>query len=81
VKNQRHDHTWRRKYLSKVIEEFFIPIRKLKEFFGIPDEKYGEQVCVWIQMHDKSELTALEIKEYCRKNSPLYHSWSSKICQ
>jgi fatty-acyl-CoA synthase len=27
--------------------------------------KSGEQVCVWIQMHDKSELTALEI-EYCR---------------
>jgi hypothetical protein len=40
---------------------------------------HGEQVCVWIQMHDKSELTALEIKEYCRgKNSPLYHSWSSR---
>jgi fatty-acyl-CoA synthase len=42
--------------------------KKIKEVsvFGIPDEKYGEQVCVWIQMHDKSELTALEIKEYCR---------------
>jgi fatty-acyl-CoA synthase len=30
-------------------------------------------------MHDKSELTALEIKEYCRENSPLYHSWSKRF--
>ncbi|MEZ7499154.1 AMP-binding protein [Flavobacterium sp. Arc3] len=52
----------------KVIEEFLYTHEKIKEVsvFGIPDEKYGEQVCVWIQMHDKSELTALEIKEYCR---------------
>jgi fatty-acyl-CoA synthase len=47
----------------------FYTHKKIKEVsvFGIPDEKYGEQVCVWIQMHDKSELTALEIKEYCRE--------------
>jgi fatty-acyl-CoA synthase len=52
----------------KVIEEFLYTHKKIKEVrFGIPDEKYGEQVCVWIQMHDKSELTALEIKEYCRE--------------
>lgn len=52
----------------KVIEEFLYTHDKIKEVsvFGIPDEKYGEQVCVWIQMHDKSELTASEIKEYCR---------------
>jgi fatty-acyl-CoA synthase len=50
----------------KVIEEFLYTHKKIKSLrFGIPDEKYGEQVCVWIQMQ-KSELTALEIKEYCR---------------
>jgi fatty-acyl-CoA synthase len=31
------------------------------------EKKYGEQVCVWIQMHDKSELTALEIKNIVEK--------------
>jgi fatty-acyl-CoA synthase len=52
----------------KVIEEFLYTHEKIKEVsvFGIPDEKYGEQVCVWIQLYEKSELTALEIKEYCR---------------
>lgn len=52
----------------KVIEEFLYTHEKIKEVsvFGVPDEKYGEQVCVWIQMHDKSDLTASEIKEYCR---------------
>jgi fatty-acyl-CoA synthase len=52
----------------KVIEEFLYTHEKIKEVsvFGVPDEKYGEQVCVWIQIHDKSELTVLEIKEYCR---------------
>jgi fatty-acyl-CoA synthase len=48
------------------LKNFYTPIRKRSLRFGIPDEKYGEQVCVWIQMHDKSELTALEIKEYCK---------------
>jgi hypothetical protein len=53
-------------FIRKLLKNFYI--RKLKSLrFGIPDEKYGEQVCVWIQMHDKSELTALEIKEYCRE--------------
>jgi fatty-acyl-CoA synthase len=26
----------------------------------------GEQVCVWIQMHDNYKLTEAEVKEYCR---------------
>jgi fatty-acyl-CoA synthase len=41
----------------KVIEEFLYTHKKIKEVsvFGIPDEKYGEQVCVWIQMHDRTD--------------------------
>jgi len=52
----------------KVIEEFLYTHEKIKEVsvFGIPDEKYGEQVCVWIQMHDDYKLTELEVKEFCR---------------
>jgi fatty-acyl-CoA synthase len=52
----------------KVIEEFLYTHEKIKEVsvFAISDEKYGEQVCVWIQIYDKSELTILEIQEYCR---------------
>lgn len=52
----------------KVIEEFLYTHENIKEVsvFGVPDEKLGEQVCVWIQMHDNYKLTEAEVKEYCR---------------
>jgi fatty-acyl-CoA synthase len=34
--------------------------------FGVPDDKYGEQVCAWIQARDGSELTAEDVRDYCR---------------
>jgi fatty-acyl-CoA synthase len=59
----------------------FYTYRKYKKSpFWNSDEKYGEQVCVWIQMHDKSELTALEIKEYCRGKIAHYTIPASEIC-
>ena len=33
---------------------------------GVPDVKYGEQVCAWIQLSDGVEATAEEIIEHCR---------------
>jgi fatty-acyl-CoA synthase len=39
-------------------------MKKIKEVSGLEFRtKIWKQVCVWIQLHD---LTALEIKEYCR---------------
>jgi len=52
----------------KVIEEFLYTHENIKDVsvFGVPDEKLGEQVCVWIQIHKNCELTEAEVKEYCR---------------
>jgi len=34
--------------------------------FGVPDERMGEEVCVWIQLKTGASLTEDDIKEYCK---------------
>ncbi|MFC1747592.1 fatty acid CoA ligase family protein [Pseudomonadota bacterium] len=34
--------------------------------FGIPDERYGEELMVWIQLHEKQSLSVLDIRNYCK---------------
>jgi fatty-acyl-CoA synthase len=38
------------------------------QVIGVPDEKYGEEVCAWIILkeHAKGKITAENIKEYCK---------------
>lgn len=33
---------------------------------GIPDERLGEEVCAWIRLNDTVEVTAEEIKHFCK---------------
>lgn len=33
--------------------------------FGVPDKKYGEQVCAWIQVRPGADLSPEDIKSYC----------------
>ena len=33
--------------------------------FGIPDDKYGEIVCAWVQQREGSNLTEAGVKDYC----------------
>lgn len=33
---------------------------------GVPDEKYGEELCAWVQLHHGKELTDAQVKEYCK---------------
>ncbi len=49
------------------IEEFLYGHPQIQEVqvFGIPDEKYGEQVCAWIQAREGEDLTPEDIKAYC----------------
>ena len=35
--------------------------------FGIPDPKYGEQVCAWIATRDDGDLEEEEIIAWCRE--------------
>ena len=56
------------------IEEFLYAHPKIQEVqvIGVPDAKYGEQVCAWIQLAEGVEATEEEIVEYCRGKIATY---------
>jgi len=50
------------------IEDFLFTHPKIAEVavFGVPDERLGEQVAAWIQLHRGASATEEEIREYCK---------------
>ncbi len=50
------------------IEEFLYRHPKVQtvQVFGVPDKKYGEEVCAWIQLRPAATATEDEIREFCR---------------
>lgn len=50
------------------IEEFLFRHPKVQsvQVFGVPDAKYGEEVCAWITPKPGETLTEQEIKDFCR---------------
>jgi fatty-acyl-CoA synthase len=34
--------------------------------FGVPDDHYGEELCVWIKLKDGANATEEEIRAFCR---------------
>jgi fatty-acyl-CoA synthase len=50
------------------IEDFLYGHPKIEqvEVFGVPDEKYGEEVAAWIKLHDRQSASAEEIRDFCR---------------
>lgn len=50
------------------VEEYLYTHSEIAEaqVFGIPDAKYGEQVCAWIQLRPGSSLSASDIHAYCQ---------------
>jgi fatty-acyl-CoA synthase len=49
------------------IEEFLYQHPKIEqaEVIGVPDARYGEQVCAWIKLRDGETATQEEIKAFC----------------
>ncbi|SDE62936.1 AMP-binding protein [Kordiimonas lacus] len=49
------------------VEEFLYthPDIRDAQVFGIPDEKYGEELCAWLQLKEGAELDAGAIKAFC----------------
>jgi fatty-acyl-CoA synthase len=50
------------------IEEFLYRHPKIQDVqvFGVPDERYGEELCAWVKLRPGETLTAEEIRDYCR---------------
>jgi fatty-acyl-CoA synthase len=50
------------------IEEFLFRHPKIQtvQVFGVPDAKYGEEVCAWIVLRAGEQMTEEEVREYCR---------------
>ncbi|MGN6765091.1 MAG: AMP-binding protein [Rhizobiaceae bacterium] len=50
------------------VEEFLYRHPKVREVqvFGVPDEKYGEELCAWIVAQAGDPPTEEEIREFCR---------------
>ena len=50
------------------IEEFLYTHPKIDEVevFGVPDPKFGEEVCAWIKLHPGETSSAEEIRGFCK---------------
>jgi fatty-acyl-CoA synthase len=50
------------------IEEYLYTHPKIEEvqIIGVPDPKYGEEVCAWIKLHEGEDLTAEEVRDFCQ---------------
>jgi fatty-acyl-CoA synthase len=50
------------------IEEFLYSYPKVEEVqvVGVPDAKYGEEVCAWVKLRAGQSATEDELRQYCR---------------
>src|SRR5215469_10951423 len=50
------------------VEEFLYshPAIEDVQVIGVPDARYGEELCAWIKLKADAELTAEQVREYCQ---------------
>jgi fatty-acyl-CoA synthase len=50
------------------IEEFLYQHPKIEEVevIGVPDPKFGEEICAWIKLREGEKSTDEEIKQFCQ---------------
>jgi fatty-acyl-CoA synthase len=56
------------------IEEFLYTHPKIADvqIIGVPDRRYGEEVCAWIRLREGQKVTVDEIRDYCRGQIATY---------
>jgi fatty-acyl-CoA synthase len=49
------------------VEEFLYSHPEIEDVqvIGVPDEKYGEELCAWVKLRPGSELTVEDVRAYC----------------
>jgi fatty-acyl-CoA synthase len=52
------------------VEEFLFthPAIEQSSVVGVPDRKYGEELCAWIKLKAGQQLTADEVRAFCKAN-------------
>lgn len=50
------------------VEEFFYGHPKIQDaqVFGVPDDKYGEELCIWICLKPGEQSSAEDMRDYCK---------------
>ncbi len=56
------------------VEEFLYQHPKIVDVqvFGIPDEKFGEELCAWVKLRDGETMTEEEVRAFCRDQIAYY---------
>ncbi len=56
------------------IEEFLYRHPKIMDVqvFGVPDEKFGEEICAWIKLRAGETMDAEEVRAFCRDQIAYY---------
>jgi fatty-acyl-CoA synthase len=56
------------------VEEFLYTHPNVREVqvIGVPDAKYGEELCAWIRLHEGRDTTAEELRDFCRSQIATY---------
>jgi fatty-acyl-CoA synthase len=56
------------------IEEFLYghPAIADVQVFGVPDHRYGEELCAWIRLREGTSLTEEEVRDFCRASIAHY---------
>ncbi|MBN8543636.1 MAG: AMP-binding protein [Alphaproteobacteria bacterium] len=56
------------------IEEFLFthPDVAQAAVFGVPDAKYGEELCAWVQLHPQAKLDEETLRAFCKKSLAHY---------
>jgi fatty-acyl-CoA synthase len=49
------------------VEEFLYTHPEIEDVqvVGVPDLRYGEELCAWVKLRSGSELTADQVREFC----------------